>query len=116
VSYHQDAYAQSKNQQFLLSGALNRMRNFHLSKAWERWQEWYAEMMDQKFRLAGALKRMMQRQLSMAWEKWQWVTAVMKHGLQNRPYVRGQKWRQPPHNNQPNRHNQLKTLPDTLRP
>jgi hypothetical protein len=25
-------------QQRLLGGALNRMRNFHLSRAWEQWQ------------------------------------------------------------------------------
>ena len=25
----------------ILSGAANRMRNFHLSRAWEKWQWWY---------------------------------------------------------------------------
>ena len=58
-------------QRNMLSGALNRMRNYQLSRAWERWQEWYEDVMHQKFILQGAVNRMKNFQLSRAWEQWQ---------------------------------------------
>ena len=70
-------------QRNMLSGALNRMRNYQLSRAWERWQEWYEDYVAQKERYAllvgGALNRMRNLALSRAWEQWQaWYTDV-KH-------------------------------------
>ena len=40
-------YEDIKQQQFRISGAINRLMNRKLSMAWERWQFWYEEMMEQ---------------------------------------------------------------------
>ena len=70
-------YAEVKDQQFKLAGALKRMMNRKLSQAWEQWQYWYAEVMDQKARLANALIRLINRKFCMAWNKWrEWYENV----------------------------------------
>jgi len=72
-------YAELKDQQFRLAGALRRMMNRKLSMAWETWQQWYADLLHQRFILNGAIHRMLKRKLSMAWEKWQfWYAEFMQ--------------------------------------
>ena len=67
------------NQQRLLGGALGRMRNFHLSRAWNRWREWFEDYMRQQWLLHGALGRMRNFHLSRAWEQWQyWYEDMMR--------------------------------------
>ena len=66
----QQWYAELKDQQFRLAGALRRMMNRQLSMAWESWQEWYADLMEQRRKLAHALARLMHRKLAMAWITW----------------------------------------------
>ena len=59
----------------LLSLALKRFRNRHVSKAWEEWQFKYEQIKHQRFIVAGAMRRMIHRKLSMAWEQWQFIYA-----------------------------------------
>ena len=58
-------------QQELLKGAAGRMRNFRLSRAWNKWHEFYMQIKDQQFKMMGALNRMKHLKLSQAWEQWQ---------------------------------------------
>ena len=64
-------YEQVKHQQFMMAGALNRMRNLKLSQAWEKWQYEYEEAKRLQYMLSGAIKRMQNLKLSQAWESWQ---------------------------------------------
>jgi chromosome segregation ATPase len=61
----------AKYEHHVAYGAINRMRNLGLSKAWEKWQQSYADDARQQRVLRGAIRRMRNRLLSMAWEKWQ---------------------------------------------
>ena len=72
-------YAEVKQQQFMMSGAIRRMQQLQLSKAWEQWQFWYEQHMNLLGRMKGAVNRMLKRQLSMAWESWQaWYADLME--------------------------------------
>merc|ERR1711981_318209 len=63
----------------MMNGALNRMRNLHLYRAWEKWQYIYAEQKRQMFMMTGALNRMRNLKLSQAWESWQdWYAEVIR--------------------------------------
>ena len=65
----QEWYAEIKDQQRLMGGALTRFMQRQLSMAWEKWQDWYAQHMYEMRLLGGAANRLRNFHLSKAWEQ-----------------------------------------------
>merc|ERR1711988_1709380 len=65
--------------QFMLNGALTRMRNRKLSMAWEKWQFEAECMKEEKRLLGGAATRWLRQKLGQAFNTWKERLAEARH-------------------------------------
>ena len=63
--------ALTDSDKFKISGALKRMAQLQLSRAWESWQDVYEREAHVGYVMMGCIQRMLKRNVSKAWEKWQ---------------------------------------------
>lgn len=62
----------------MIRGALHRMGNLQLSRAWEKWQAEAEALKRERFMVKGAINRLMNLHLSRAWEQWQQEAEEMR--------------------------------------